>query len=266
MKPYHKNPRQIKEKQFQDLRAWLLELGDLSGIVHDLNSDEVISGNQRVRAIDVAKCKVVLTEEPHEPDAQGTVAHGYVIWQGAKYNYRQVRWDARQCEKANIVANKAGGGWDFDTLANGFEMNDLLEWGFEDWELGMGGGIVPVPDAEEDEEAEDETTEISDGSLLALLDITIAEPRHQVTIGDVWQVGPHVLVVADVLTDWPLWTKYLTGNEVIFAPYPGPFVPLTLRAERVKRIVMVQPDRYIAGHILDHYEEVHGAAQVVKHD
>ena len=136
MKNYHKNPRQIKDKQFRDLRAWLLELGDLSGIVHDLNSDEVIGGNQRMRAIDIAKCEIVLIEEPHDPDVQGTVAHGYVIWQGAKYNYRQVRWTEQQCEKANIVANKAGGSWNFETLANEFDVGELLEWGFTEMELG----------------------------------------------------------------------------------------------------------------------------------
>ena len=147
MKNYHKNPRQIKDKQFANLRAWLLELGDLSGIVHDLVSDEVISGNQRMRAIDIAKCEIALTEGPHEPDAQGTVAHGYVIWQGAKYNYRQVRWTAEQCEKANIVANKAGGSWDFDILANEWEKDDLLEWGFELEELGIVPDFEPVDES-----------------------------------------------------------------------------------------------------------------------
>ena len=68
MKNYHKNPRQIKDKQFANLRAWLAELGDLSGIVHDLNTDEVISGNQRMRAIDIARCEVQLTEGPHDPE------------------------------------------------------------------------------------------------------------------------------------------------------------------------------------------------------
>lgn len=137
MKNYHKNPRQIKGKQFKDLQTWLLELGDLSGIVHDLNTDEVVSGNQRMRAIDIAKCKVELTDGPHDPDKQGTVAHGYVIWKDAKYNYRQVRWTPKQCEKANIVANKAGGEWDFEALANGFDFDELVEWGFKEWELGM---------------------------------------------------------------------------------------------------------------------------------
>jgi len=139
MKLYHKNPRQITERQFTDLRRWLRELGDLSGIVHDLNSDEVIGGNQRARVFDVNQCEVTLTEGPHEPDEQGTVALGYVTWEGKRYGYRQVRWTEEQAAKANVVANKAGGGWDWDVLANEFEVGDLLEWGFDEAELGMAG-------------------------------------------------------------------------------------------------------------------------------
>ena len=142
MKLYHKNPRQITEKQFNDLDEWLSELGDLSGIVHDLNSDEVIGGNQRSRVFDINKCEIVLTEELEEPDDQGTVAHGYVIWKGKKYAYRQVRWDDKQCEKANIVSNKGGGSMDFDILANEFEVDDLLDWGFKSYELGIAGDDI----------------------------------------------------------------------------------------------------------------------------
>jgi len=139
---YHKNPRQITEKQFNDLDEWLSELGDLSGIVHDLNSDEVIGGNQRSRVFDINKCEIVLTEELEEPDDQGTVAHGYVIWKGKKYAYRQVRWDDKQCEKANIVSNKGGGSMDFDILANEFDVDDLLDWGFQSYELGIAGDDI----------------------------------------------------------------------------------------------------------------------------
>jgi hypothetical protein len=52
MKHYHKNPRQITKKQFADLQDSLKRLGDLSGIVHDLTSDEVIGGNQRMDVFD----------------------------------------------------------------------------------------------------------------------------------------------------------------------------------------------------------------------
>jgi len=144
---YHKNPRQITEKQFNDLDEWLSELGDLSGIVHDLNSDEVIGGNQRSRVFDINKCEIVLTEELEEPDDQGTVAHGYVIWKGKKYAYRQVRWDDKQCEKANIVSNKGGGSMDFDILANEFEVDDLLDWGFKEYEIGLREKVIIDYDA-----------------------------------------------------------------------------------------------------------------------
>ena len=84
MKQYHKNPRTISDDDLADLRRWLEELGDLSGIVHDLNSDEIIGGNQRGRVFDINQCEIVLVDGPHEPDGQGTVAHGFVVWQGAR--------------------------------------------------------------------------------------------------------------------------------------------------------------------------------------
>ncbi len=149
-KQYHKNPRQITAKQYEALAIDLAELGDLGGIVHDLNSDEIIGGNQRSRVFDLNACDVVLTEVLDQPDEQGTIAHGYVIWRGHKYAYRQVRWTPRQCERANIAANARGGSWDFDILADQFNQDDLLAWGFEPFEL---GGSVEPPDFKEYDES-----------------------------------------------------------------------------------------------------------------
>lgn len=146
MKLYHKNPRQITEKQFTDLGGSLSRLGDLGGIVHDLNSDEIIGGNQRSRVFDINQCDIQLDEQYLEPDEQGTVGRGYIIWKGHKYSYRQVRWNAKQCEEANIRANKNGGDFDKDGLANDFELDDLLDWGFEKFELGI---FEDLPDLED---------------------------------------------------------------------------------------------------------------------
>ena len=129
MKEYHKNPRRITPKQLEQLKANIQELGDLSGIVHDLNTDEIISGNQRSKVIDINKCEVVLTEKYDNPNPQGTVAWGYVVFEGQKLNYRQVRWDERQREKANITANALGGDWDYDILEDKFDSMDLVDWG-----------------------------------------------------------------------------------------------------------------------------------------
>lgn len=121
----------------QQLRSTMRELGDLGGIVHNLNSDELIGGNQRGQAIDIDTCEIELTHTADEPDEQGTVALGFIVWQGKRFSYRQVRWTEKQCEKANVVANKGGGDWDYDVLANEFDLTELLDWGFEHHELGI---------------------------------------------------------------------------------------------------------------------------------
>jgi len=124
------NPRQITRKQFERLKADLDELGDLSGVVHDLNSDQFIGGNQRSEAFSINDCEIEIVQELPEADRQGTVAHGFVVWRGARYAYRQVRWTPEKCRKANVVANLAGGSWDFDALAN-WDAAALTGWGMD---------------------------------------------------------------------------------------------------------------------------------------
>lgn len=138
MKHYHKNPRRITKKQFENLRQWLRELGDLSGVVHNLPTDEIIGGNQRMEVFDLNNCQIEITERLDVPDEQGTVARGFVVWGGKKYTYRAVQWTPEQCEQANIVANKSGGTWDMDILANQFEFGDLMNWGFDEYDLDIG--------------------------------------------------------------------------------------------------------------------------------
>lgn len=138
LKGFSDNPRTLTPKQHDLLKRDLLELGDLSGIVHDLNSGEVIGGNQRVKIFcEIPNPKIIITEKYDEPTKTGTVALGYVEIDGEKFSYREVHWNKKQCKKANIVANKAGGEWDFNILANAFELDDLLDWGFDDWEFGI---------------------------------------------------------------------------------------------------------------------------------
>lgn len=111
--------------------------------------------------------------------------------------------------------------------------------------------------------ADDEQAEGSDGSLLALTNVVIADPRHAVESGDIWHISGHVLICADVMTGWRTWAPHLQGDETIFVPYPGPFAPLTIRAEK-HPMVLVQPDPYIVGHILDRCEELYGADAIRK--
>lgn len=182
MKNYTKNPRTITAQQLEDLESFLRELGDLSGIVHDLSSDQIIGGNQRSKVFDINHCEIVIEHRNKKPDSQGTVALGYVIWKGKRYSYRAVRWTKKQCEKANIVANKAGGDWDEDLLKKYFKTNDLSQWGFND----------------------DELSTIFDDKTGKKVD---ANPRFDeadkllkhwgVKAGDLWALGEHRLICGD---------------------------------------------------------------------
>ena len=135
MKTYHKNPRKLTDRQFKLLKRDLKKLGDLSGVVHDKNSDEIISGNQRSKIFEINKCKIEITREYKKPTRTGTIAEGYIIYQDEKFSYRRVDWNSEQCERANIVANKAGGEFNFEEFADDFDTDDLIYWGFDEKEL-----------------------------------------------------------------------------------------------------------------------------------
>lgn len=113
---------------------------------------------------------------------------------------------------------------------------------------GYGGG----PDGEGDGER-------SKGELLSLIDITIADPVSKIEPGEVWQLGTHVLACLDVITDWPAWVPLLEDG-MLLAPYAGPFVLLSTKADE-RRFLLVQPDPYIAGHIVDRWLNVKGTQE-----
>jgi len=119
--------------------------------------------------------------------------------------------------------------------------------------------IEAIIHADDDEGTEGER---SDGSLLDLVNITVADPKHKTEHWDIWEVGQHILCVVDVIDEWWAWVKFLEEGA-LFVPYPGPFVPLSTKAEDTK-FIMVQPNTYIAGHILDHFAEIYGENNVRK--
>ncbi len=205
MKPYHKNPRRINKKQFEQLEENLLYLGDLSGIVHDLNSNEIIGGNQRSSVFDVSKCDIEIVHQYDYPDEQGTIAHGFIIWKDKRYTYRQVRWTPKQCEQANITANRLGGEWDFDELAN-WDMSDLLTWGFEE-------GDFPFDVAPALNEGADAEPQIDKAEEL--------RQKWDVQSGQMWQLGEHRIIVGDC-TDRAVVDRVMGGEkaELLFTSPP----------------------------------------------
>lgn len=103
----------------------------------------------------------------------------------------------------------------------------------------------------------------SDGSVLALYDVSMGEPTHQTERGQLWRLGPvehthdgpshvagpHHLAVVPVATGWPLYAPLLTPGRLLL-PYPGLYLSVTRVGLRTE-CVFVQPETYLAGHMLD---------------
>ena len=113
LNPAEYNPRQISNKQYEDLKASMEKFGCVDPIIININperSNVVVGGHQRLRILrelgaeKVPTVSVNLSEE-----------------------------DEREL---NVRLNKNGGEWDIDLLSN-FDVVDLKEWGFKDIELGF---------------------------------------------------------------------------------------------------------------------------------
>lgn len=139
MKEFWKNPRSISDFEMNQLKKNIEELGDLSGITHDINTDEIITGNQRVKALGLESKDPVIIHKNEKPDSQGTLAIGYFeLEDGTRMNYRKVKWDESQRDKANITANKLGGEWNMDILENKdlWSKDLLVDSGFKSSDFG----------------------------------------------------------------------------------------------------------------------------------
>lgn len=99
------------------------------------------------------------------------------------------------------------------------------------------------------------------GELLDAAGVTLGEPDHQPETGQVWRLGDHVLIIADVFTGWPQWAPRLADGAV-FMPYPTPLLPHS--EDLPGPLVMVQPVTFLAGHLLDKWAKVTGAEPVLE--
>lgn len=99
----------------------------------------------------------------------------------------------------------------------------------------------------------DEDADVDAGTLLALADVSMGEPHHQPAHGSRWRLGRHLLVVAKISSEHHLWSGDLDGR--VFCPYPDPYLTASVLAEE-SALLLVQPNRYLAGHLLDKHEAV----------
>lgn len=111
IRPYEKNPRVITEQGLKQLGESFNELGIACPI--NINQDgTILSGHARYQQL---KSEGATEVDCYVPDRMLT---------------------PKQEEAVIIRMNKnVAGTWDFDILANEFEMTDLVEWGFTEIDL-----------------------------------------------------------------------------------------------------------------------------------
>ena len=114
--PYEANPRQITDKQAKDLKSSLAKFGIADPII--INTDNMIIGGHQRK-------KILETLLGYDPDFQIDV----------RVPDRELSID--EARELNVRLNKNVAEWDFDTLANNFELDDLLDWGFDKGELDL---------------------------------------------------------------------------------------------------------------------------------
>ena len=124
-----KNPRIIKDDKFKKLcqsikeDPWFMRLRP---IIYD-ETGMILGGNMRYEA-----CKFLELKEVPAINANDLTE--------------------KQKEKVIIKDNLPGGAWNWEMLADDFEVADLIEWGFDEWELGLGPNPNAPPAADEEEE------------------------------------------------------------------------------------------------------------------
>ena len=130
--PYDKNPRQLTKKQHSDLTKSLKKFGLAE--IPAINTDNIIcAGHQRI---------MILKEQTNGNDLEIDV------------RVPNRKLTAKEFQEYNIRSNKNLGEFDFEILANDFEMDELIEWGFTDFDFGTGD-----PEAEQKEYDENIKTE-----------------------------------------------------------------------------------------------------------
>ena len=113
--PWPRNPRQIKRAEARRLVASVDEFGQVETLAIG-PGDTVYNGHQRLN--------VLMAE--HGPDFEVDV----------RVSSRPL--SEKEREKLTVYLHRgAAGSWDFDLLANEFDVDELIEWGFDYKELGI---------------------------------------------------------------------------------------------------------------------------------
>ena len=137
------NPRQLTKDQHQHLKDSIQRFGLVDPILvnkHKDRKDIIIGGHQRVRVakdLDIDKVPCIELSLTYEKERE-----------------------------LNVRLNKNSGSWDYDVLANMFEMEELQDWGFDESQL---AGFSDIDYSALDDDSRDEELEgMLDGTRKAI--------------------------------------------------------------------------------------------------
>ena len=151
--PYEKNPRQMTEKGMADLKNSIDKFGIAEPIV--INTDNIIIGGH-------ARYYTIKNNGSEDVDC-------YIP--DRKLTDKQVK-------ELNVRLNKnIAGTFDFDILANEFELTDLIDWGFEEKELDLSLW-------NKDDEKLDDVPEVPKEAISKTGDLFLLDGKHRVLCGD----------------------------------------------------------------------------------
>lgn len=141
LKPAPYNPRQLTDEQRAQLAESMRKFGDLSGVVFNVRSGKLIGGHQRKVHLP-PEAAINVTTRLKKPNAQGTIAVGYINAWGEDWKYREVDVDPVTEALMNVAANRYGEGlWNVGKLsdvATGLQGSPLAPLtGFTPEELGF---------------------------------------------------------------------------------------------------------------------------------
>jgi DNA modification methylase len=180
---WDKNPRQLKEHDAEHLKKSLDNFGVADPLI--INTDNrIIGGHMRRR---------IMLQSGYKPDDLVDV----------RVPERELT--EREAEELAIRLNKNTGDWDFDALANNFELDDLLNWGFDKKELDI--------DLWADEPPEDVEPQIDKAEEL--------REKWGVELGQLWKLGEHRIICGDC-TDKAVVERVMGGEkaDMVFTDPP----------------------------------------------
>lgn len=177
--PAEYNPRHLSQEQAEHLEASLKRFGAVDPAIINIHPDRkniIIGGHQRLKT------------------AQR------LGWE--TFPCVELELDKEKERELNIRLNKNTGGWDYDALANYFEVEELIDWGFKDEEL---FGDVEAEELEAEEDNYEEPDEI----------------HTDIVLGDLIEIGEHRLLCGDS-TDSDQVAKLMDGEkaDMVFTDPP----------------------------------------------